>query len=340
MVPIKIGSFSITLPARSLLYVVPFLWGSFGPAIRFLFAQHPHQQASVFNSERLLLSTLVYVPILYQEFVALTASRNGDATSDGKTDEANNRFAFFPKGAELGIYVFIANIAQVLGLQQTSASRASFLVQLQTVFVPILGTALGVDRIKVTTAISSFVAVAGVLLLSLDKNAGTESSLTGDALEILSACFFSIYIVRLSQIAKNVNPNPLVATKIAVQAVLSIVWAFVTELQMSKPAFEIATANEPWTAQAVLTGLGIVMWTGLMTSALSGWAQTKGQQAVPASEAALIFATQPLWATAIAAFVLGESFGTKGIAGGGLIVLATLVPILAETFLKRKKDDR
>lgn len=254
-----------------------------------------------------------------------------------------DRFSFFPKGAELGLYVFIANIAQVLGLQQTSASRASFLVQLQTVFVPVLGTLLGVDKIKVATGISSLVAIAGVLLLSLDKNAGTQSSLTGDALEILSAFFFSVYIIRLSQIAKNVNPNPLVATKIAVQAVLSIGWAFFTELTMqAKPAIQIASANEPWTVQAVLTGAGVVLWTGLMTSALSGWAQTKGQQAVPASEAALIFATQPLWATAIAAAVLGEGFGIKGIAGGGLVFIATLVPILSESFFSKKneKDDR
>lgn len=354
IVPIKIGPLSFSIPARSLLYIVPFLWGSFGPSVRFLFSQHPHQEVSVFNSERLLLSTLVYVPILFHEFQILLSMRKKESSpdvlcvdDDGKESSKFSRFDFLPKGLELGIYVFIANIAQVLGLQQTSASRAAFLIQLQTVFVPVLGTLLGTDSISLTAGFSSTVAVAGVLLLSLDKSAGTQSSLTGDSLEVLSAVFFSLYIVRLSKVANKVAPNPLVATKIAVQAFLSIGWATITEFQIhaQKPVQVVVdsvvlnNATDPWTLGSIGISVAIVIWTGLLSSAFSGWAQTKGQQAVPANEAALIFATQPLWATAIAAVVLGESFGSRGFAGGGLIIMATLIPTIAEYLTKKKNEN-
>lgn len=389
-IPITLGPLNLNVPPRSLLYIVPFLWGSFAPAVRFLFAQNPHQEVSVFNTERLLLSTLVYSPILLRELQAFqslykqsppsqshqsqkmqpaTSSDSKstilDSTSSASSSPSSpqtttpdigknsvdkgsevlcvegdnglskgNRFDFFKVGLELGIIVFIANIAQVVGLQQTSASRASFLVQLQTVFVPILGTFLGTDRISVMTGLSSAVAVGGVFLLSSDKAAGTESSLTGDGLEVLSALFFSYYIVRLSAAANRVAPNPMVATKIAVQAFLSIIWATVTEFLQSRPSAVAAPTHAPWTFATVSISIAVVVWSGFCCSALAGWAQTKGQQAVRPSEAALIFATQPLWATALAAAVLGEKFGSRGIAGGSLIVLATLVPTLADAFLK------
>lgn len=391
-IPITLGPLNLNVSPRSLLYIVPFFWGSFAPAVRFLFSQNPHQEVSVFNTERLLLSTLVYSPILWRELQAFqslykqsppsqshlsqttqsatssdskspildstssasssqTATLDIDKTPVDKGSEVlcvegdkgyskGNRFDFFTVGLELGIIVFIANIAQVVGLQQTSASRASFLVQLQTVFVPILGTFLGTDRISARTGLSSAVAVGGVFLLSSDKAAGTESSLTGDGLEVLSALFFSYYIVRLSAAANRVAPNPMVATKIAVQAFLSIIWATVTEFLQSRPSAVAATTHAPWTFATVSISIAVVLWTGFCSSAIAGWAQTKGQQAVRPSEAALIFATQPLWATALAAAVLGEKFGNRGIAGGSLIVLATLIPTLADSFLKDNKQQQ
>lgn len=324
-VTLPLGPLSFPVPARWLLYSVPFFWGSFGPSVRLLFAQQPHQDPAVFNTERLLLSTLVYVPVLFAELQAFVTSRNKQTPSQ----QTDTPFAFFPAGVELGVYVFLANVAQVIGLQQTSASRAAFLVQLQTVIVPVLSGIFGIDKISPKTWISSFIAVAGVALLSSDKGHGTISSLGGDFLEILSALFFSTYIIRLSNFCNRLPANPLVATKIATQAVLSIGWAFLAELanlfSHAPTQVSATSATTPWTISTVAINLGVVAWTGLMTSAVSGWAQTRGQQGVPASEAVVIFATQPLWASALAAIVLGESFGPRGFAGGALIVAATLI---------------
>lgn len=329
IVSFSLGLFSGTIPTRWLLYSVPFLWGSFGPAVRLLFSQDPHPDPSIFNTERLLLSTLVYVPILAAEFAAF---RKRDTT----VADPDKSFRFVTAGAELGIYVFLANVAQVIGLQQTSASRAAFLVQLQTVIVPVLSGMFGLDKISPKTWLSSLVAVAGVALLSSDKGHGTVSSLTGDALEVLSAVFFSTYIIRLGRYCNEVPANPLVATKIAVQAVLSIAWAALSEIGifLHHAPTEVSGGAEDmvsWTFMAVLVNLAVVMWTGLLSSAAAGWAQTRGQQGVPASEAVVIFATQPLWASALAAIVLGESFGAKGFAGGAMIVAATLIAGQSDT---------
>lgn len=308
------------------------MWGSFAPAVRLLFAQQPHQQPALFNSERLLLSTIVYVPVLLAE---INAFRNRASTQS--SDVTDDRFAFFPAGLELGVYVFLANVAQVIGLQQTSAGRAAFLVQLQTVIVPVLSGLLGLDKISPKTWMASIVAVAGVALLSSDKGHGTVSSFTGDSLEVLSALFFSTYIIRLGKYCNSLPANPLVATKIAVQAILSVGWVIALDLGdfFRHTPTHIPVDGEqvvPWTFATIAISIGVVAWTGLMSSALSGWLQTKGQQGVPASEAVVIFATQPLWASGLAALLLGESFGPRGLGGGALIIAATLLA-------SRKSDD-
>lgn len=305
--------------------------------MRLLFSQEPHPDPSVFNTERLVLSTLVYVPVLAAEWAAF---RNTQASPP--TAEPKKSFAFVKAGAELGVYVFLANVAQVIGLQQTSASRAAFLVQLQTVIVPVLAGVFGLDKITPKTWLSSLIAVGGVALLSSDKGHGTVSSFTGDALEVLSAFFFSTYIIRLSKYCNEIPANPLVAMKIAVQAVLSIGWALSAEIGIlfNHGPNDLSKGDEvaAWTLGAVLVNAGVVVWTGLFSSALSGWAQTKGQQGVPASEAVVIFATQPLWASGVAAIILGESFGAKGFAGGALIVAATLLAASSNSKEEEKKE--
>ncbi len=313
-VPVSLFGFSFGIPARWLLYSVPFMWGSFGPSVRLLFQNEPHIDAPVFNTARLMLSSLIYLPILANE---VRRYRSPDEEND---------LSFVTAGVELGVYVFLANVCQVLGLESVSAGRAAFLVQCQTVIVPVLAGVLGLEVIRRSTWISSFVAIAGVALLSLDHGAGTASSVTGDGLELTSAFFFSTYILRLARYCNTVRPAPLVATKILVQAILSLGWATSIAL-MSHPDVPIdsSSALPEWTWPVILLNLGVVAWTGIVSSAVSGWAQTKGQQLVPASEAVVVFATQPLWASAISGALLGETFGTRGILGGALIVASTLV---------------
>jgi drug/metabolite transporter (DMT)-like permease len=347
---------TVAVPGRYLLYAVPFLWGTFGPAVRLLFMTDPHPEPSVFNSERLLLANAVYAPVLLAEVAAVRArfraraeaaaegaaaatDHNRAATrtqgdGDGDDDDAADPFLSIRAGLELGAYVFCANVAQVIGLQSTSASRAAFLVQLQTVFIPVLAAALGLGAVSRNTWIGAVTAVAGVALLSSDKSHGAASSLGGDALEVLSAVFFSFYVLRLGAFCSRIQPATLVAVKIFVQAALSVGWAVGMEaLALAGPHAPYNAAHvdaHPWTPHVIAVNVAVVAWTGLMSSAVSGWLQSRGQQSVPPSEAAVIFATQPLWASATAALVLGEAFGPKGFAGGALIVAATVFSSLPE----------
>ena len=110
-------------------------------------------------------------------------------------------------GIELGTYLFIGNLFQLLGLVTVSSDRAAFLLQLTTVFVPIASTLFAVatthhpttvtntgistnvnmhndDRVRPSTTISTrmwiacIIALLGVGILSFDNSSVIEAVTT------------------------------------------------------------------------------------------------------------------------------------------------------------------
>ena len=64
------------------------------------------------------------------------------------------------------------------------------------------------------------------------------------------------------------------------------------------------------------------VYLGLIPSALCGYLQTIAQKTVPPSSAAVVYATDPLWAAFFAYFALNERLGPAGLAGAALIAAA------------------
>jgi len=386
-VSLDFGLGAVKVPGKILLFAVAGLWGSFSPLVRVLYAQEHAPSPELFNAERLLLSSAVFVPSLWGEFKSWQEEREvkaltDDQASDSKASKTSSdaeakdaeggeeildvaaaaekalavpppasepRWSFVRAGIELGTWVFLANVTQVLGLDVTSASQAAFLNQLQTVIVPVLAVTTGLQAVSGCNWASSAIALAGVALLSLD-NVEVLSTLNGDGLEVLSAVFFSIYILRLSQFSRRMHVPPLVGTKVFAQAALSIAW--VASAAYLTPPEEMAASYAPggrivpsvgflgseWLAGEVAVNIAVVVWTGLFVSALSGYLQARGQAAVKPSDAAVIFASQPLFAAALSALTLGEGFGPDAIAGGFFILGAAALSS-ADPKPKAKRPD-
>jgi hypothetical protein len=78
-------------------------------------------------------------------------------------------------GWELGSYLFIGNVFQVVGLQTVPADRAAFLVQLTTVIVPLLSAfaAGNIFAVPTLTWAACIIAFSGVVIMGAD---GSETS--------------------------------------------------------------------------------------------------------------------------------------------------------------------
>ena len=67
-----------------------------------------------------------------------------------------------------------------------------------------------------------------------------------------------------------------------------------------------------------------LFWTGVITTALTIYMETVALKTLSAAETTLIFSTEPLWGTAFASVVMGETLGVNAAAGAFCILTACL----------------
>lgn len=104
-----------------------------------------------------------------------------------------------------------------------------------------------------------------------------------------------------------------------VLAVLSITWCTVAgEVPSSLDGVRDAVILE----SGSLAPLIAILWTGVVTTALSVYGETLAMQKVSAAESTVILSTVPIWGTLFAAVLLGESIGWNNALGAALIVSA------------------
>ena len=73
--------------------------------------------------------------------------------------------------------------------------------------------------------------------------------------------------------------------------------------------------------------LGAIFYTGIMTTSLALWVEGVAFSRVPATDASIILTTEPLFAAATSAFLIGETFGASDAIGACLIVGACIYAI-------------
>lgn len=111
----------------------------------------------------------------------------------------------------------------------------------------------------------------------------------------------------------------LVAAQLLTVAVLAGAWcAAAGDLPLSLESLK-ETVLPASGALAVPLSL---LWTGLMTTALTVFGETLAMQKVSAAESTVILSTEPIWGTAFAAILLGETIGWNTGLGAVLIVSA------------------
>ena len=70
---------------------------------------------------------------------------------------------------------------------------------------------------------------------------------------------------------------------------------------------------------------GAVLYTGVISTALTIWLQALVFAKLPALDASLMITTEPLWAAGCAVLLLGDTLTAANYVGGGLILAALAV---------------
>ena len=243
--------------------------------------------------------------------------------------------------AELGLLAAAGYAAQGWGLTATSASHTAFLSAFTVILVPVIAASgvLGArGEVPQRTWAAAAVAIAGMAVLELgaaaagagEASGGAATTLAGDAASLLAAALFAAQLVRTEHHAALLTADEaeacepgeaspamaLVAGQLATLAACFAAGAAVTAAcspaPHALPAVSLdALAALPW---------GAWLFTGLVSTAGTLWLELEALRDVSAPDAALVYATEPVWGAAVAAAVLGERWAGPTWLGVALIV--------------------
>jgi drug/metabolite transporter (DMT)-like permease len=341
------------------LLTVPMAWGTFEPAVRYVYDIQPDVPPFVFQFVYYAIATSALAALSSTHLLS-NASRNVETHDVGTSAMA--RLLSIQGGLELGTYLFLGNGMQVIGLKTIPSDRAAFLLQLTTIFVPLVQSlaARNLSILGIRTWIACFMALMGVAFIGLDGSSSDDvanQSLKfsqGDLYIVLAALFYTFHCIRLEAYAKTTPALQLALSKASVETVwcglvITIALLLATSgndtplplLDLSRAVGEnimeyredfinsiqdTNISSEQWAKLALAT-----IWIALVTIGYTLTAQSYGQARVPPATANLIYTIQPLFTALIAYLVLGETLGLAGYVGGFLIGAAVVLVIRDET---------
>lgn len=235
-------------------------------------------------------------------------------------------------GVSLGIVFFASMTIHSAALETTTVSKNAFLVVLNVVFVPIIMYFIFKVKIKpyfafgvLTTLLGFFVLVFNVDILNLGASLASlrsEANLVlGDYLTILAAFIFAVQIVMIGHFVTRDDPINLVIIQLACAAIFSIIFCLIN--------------NEPipiiqMDSEVLMSALPAILYLGC-SGCFAFAGQLVIQKYVPASNTAVIFSTESLFAAVFSVFLGLEPF-TNGLLVGAIVI--TIGIIWAETGFK------
>jgi drug/metabolite transporter (DMT)-like permease len=244
-------------------------------------------------------------------------------------------------GFEVGLWNCVAYIAQAVGLETTLASKSAFFCSMAVVVVPLLDFFFKGQKIQTNQIAGLVLAIVGVGALELgDMDLASGSLLShGDLVSLIQPLAFGMAFWRM-EAAMHKYPNQAMrATAAQLSAVFLGSAVFAT-------FFEEGGLDVPL-VQSILTDpvtLAPLLWTGLVTTALTIYMESVAMKTLSAAETTLLLSTEPVSGSLFAAALMGERLGPNAMFGSGLILVSCIISTLGfdklQSFLKRDQASK
>ncbi len=222
-----------------------------------------------------------------------------------------------PLMALLGFFGFAFAMGTVfVGVELSSAHSGALLTATSPVFIAILAALLLKERIGWIHVVSLMVAMAGVAaVIGLPDPGAGPNPLLGDILLVANAVAWAFYSV-LGKVATR-RYAPLVVTGVASLFGLLFTLPFAV--------WEASLYHwRPIGPDVVL----VVLWLGVVCTAVAFYLWNKGFEGMPASTAALFHPVQPLVGGLLSALLLGEVLTVQFVMGGAAVIAGVLLSSL------------
>ena len=337
------------------LLTVPLAWGTYTPVVKYMYDRmEPSVPGFVFSAGYYLVAAGVLSTLNWW-------TRRGEFTDDEMIEEEDTNASTLG-GLELGSYLFLGNGFQVVGLQTVPADRAAFLVQLTTVMVPLVSawvSGRGLASVPLFTWLACVIAFLGVIIMGMDDSGQHAQMISsehftwdrflssihvsqGDGFIILAALAYTMHVVRLGVYAPKTRPLTLAMSKARWEATFSVVLVVILANSANRSTMPdfieqmgkeiiiyfktiqefVANTGNSIESSSFQTFVAAILWTGMITSAYTIYAQSFGQRRINPVDSNLIYTTQPLFSSLFAYWVLDEQLGMSGWVGAALIGVA------------------
>ena len=207
------------------------------------------------------------------------------------------------RGVALGVLYGVGQLLQTWGLALISPSVSGFVTGMYVVFTPILATILLRQRMSGIVWLAVGLATLGLALLSLNGFSVNE----GVWLTLLSALLYGMHIVALGQWSRADEAFGLSAVQMAVIALVCLLATAGHGGPMLPPD------RNAWMA---------VLYMALIAGAGAMLMQTWAQAHLPATRAAIVMTTEPVFAAAFAVALGSDVLTWRMLVGGGLVLAA------------------
>jgi len=226
-------------------------------------------------------------------------------------------------GLLLGFVLFLAATFQQVGMVYTSAGKAGFITGLYVILVPVISIFMK-KKTSVNIWVGAIIAVFGLYFLSVKENFGIEN---GDLLVLVSALFFAIHILLISNFSPRMSAIRLSIVQFAVCSMLSLSTAFFTETIILENILKAAIP---------------IIYGGVFSVGVAYTLQIVGQKHAHASAASIILSLESVFAVFGGWLILSEQLSVRGMAGCLLMLLGMVLSqinpgIFKVSFSKKNK---
>ena len=226
-------------------------------------------------------------------------------------------------GAAIGAVIAIGYATQTVGLQSISSSESAFLTALYVPLVPIFMWLCFQQKPHLMTWFGVNLAFVGLVLLT-GNGLGALHLNFGQIITLIGSIAIAFEIILISYFARRVNLRRVTVLQLSFASFFCFCIApLLGETQL--PRFE-------WPLIAVLCGLGLA---SAVIQLVMNWAQ----RMVDPSQAAIIYAGEPVWAALIGR-IAGERLSPLALVGGLCVVMGVIVSEWRPKFLKKDKTSQ
>ena len=209
-------------------------------------------------------------------------------------------------GVFMGAALFIGFSLQIIGLQYTTPSKNAFLTATNVVIVPFIAFLICRKKVGFRGIIGAVLAIAGVGLLSLDKDLSLG---LGDGLTLICAVGFAFQIFLTSIFVKKYRASVLNFIQMCTAGILSLIFM----IAFGQVHFQV-TAKGWWS----------VLYLGIISTTVCYLLQTACQKYVDETKAAIILSMESVFGTLFSVMILHESI-TLRMKLGCIIILAAVI---------------